>query len=822
MAYILYFHVMIKNKGIFLILAVLIMMPSCSTVKSIFGKKKKQKVVDTRTPIEKFFKEKTDTKVGLFTIHSSKGKYYFEITDSIYGKDLLVVTRISQASAALRSGFIGYAGDHLNTAVVRFEKGMNGKVLLRKVLNVERSNDTLGMYQSVQRSSFMPILASFDVKAALADSSKVLIEVTKLFESDNEELFISKSTKSALGLNLLQSDKTFISSINTYPLNAEIKVVKSYSAKKGVASMELNSSIIMLPEVPMRPRYHDSRVGFFTESYTDYDKNPQGVDVTRMITRWRLEPKPEDVERYKAGELVEPAKPIIYYIDPSTPKKWVPYLMQGVNDWEPVFRAAGFKNAIMAKLAPTKEEDSTWSLEDARYSAIVYKPSTVPNASGPHVSDPRTGEILESHVNWYHNVMSLLHNWYFIQCAPLDTAARKMVFSDSLMGQLIRFVSSHEIGHTLGMQHNFAASSAYPVEKLRDRNFVKENGHTSSIMDYSRFNYVAQPEDSIEQQYLFPRIGKYDYWCIEWGYRLLPEFDDPKDEVPMLNKWIIEKTKDRYLWFGSGYSGIDPRSQSEDLGDNQMVANTYGIKNLERITSNLKLWTAEPNKSYTALRQMYNEVVSQYLRYAGHAMLYIGGMYHNPKTIEQEGDVYSFVEKEKQKEAMSFIIDNYIHTPEWIFNDSIFALTGLSYSDVATKITGRIVRSLLSDYRFINMIEAETSLGKNNVYTVEQYFNDINEALFADLGKKISSDIYHRMLQKAYIDQLLNVLPQLKKQGETTITVGYNPMVYDMGGLIYHQLAYLKNRFKNAKSTDMVTQAHYNFLYQLIKQNIEE
>ena len=484
---------MIKNKGIFLILAVLIMMPSCSTVKSIFGKKKKQKVVDTRTPIEKFFKEKTDTKVGLFTIHSSKGKYYFEITDSIYGKDLLVVTRISQASAALRSGFIGYAGDHLNTAVVRFEKGMNGKVLLRKVLNVERSNDTLGMYQSVQRSSFMPILASFDVKAALADSSKVLIEVTKLFESDNEELFISKSTKSALGLNLLQSDKTFISSINTYPLNAEIKVVKSYSAKKGVASMELNSSIIMLPEVPMRPRYHDSRVGFFTESYTDYDKNPQGVDVTRMITRWRLEPKPEDVERYKAGELVEPAKPIIYYIDPSTPKKWVPYLMQGVNDWEPVFRAAGFKNAIMAKLAPTKEEDSTWSLEDARYSAIVYKPSTVPNASGPHVSDPRTGEILESHVNWYHNVMSLLHNWYFIQCAPLDTAARKMVFSDSLMGQLIRFVSSHEIGHTLGMQHNFAASSAYPVEKLRDRNFVKENGHTLSIMDYSRFNYVAQP-----------------------------------------------------------------------------------------------------------------------------------------------------------------------------------------------------------------------------------------------------------------------------------------------------------------------------------------
>ena len=355
----------------------------------------------------------------------------------MFGKDLLVVTRISKASAGLGSGFTGYAGDHLTTAVVRFEKSLNGKVLLRKILDVERSADSVGgMYQAVQRSSFMPILYSFEIKAALSDSSSVLIEVTKLFESDNEELFFTKRLKSTLGLNLLQSDRCFISSVKTYPLNTEVKVVKSYSAKKGVVSMELNSSIIMLPTKPMQPRYHDQRVGYFTESYVDYDKNPQGVDVTKMITRWRLEPKDEDIERYKAGELVEPKKPIVYYIDPATPAKWVPYLMQGVNDWEPVFRAAGFKNAIMAKLAPTKEEDSTWSLDDARYSAIVYKPSTIPNASGPHVSDPRTGEILESHVNWYHNVMSLLHNWYFIQCSAVDTSARKMIFNDSLMGQL--------------------------------------------------------------------------------------------------------------------------------------------------------------------------------------------------------------------------------------------------------------------------------------------------------------------------------------------------------------------------------------------------
>ncbi|MBQ8046223.1 MAG: zinc-dependent metalloprotease, partial [Bacteroidales bacterium] len=535
-------------------------------MKSIFSTKKEAKKVDTITPIEKFFKDKPQTQNGLMIVHADKDKYYFEIQDSLYGKDLLLVTRIPKASAGLRAGFVGYAGDQVNTAVVRFEKGLNGKILLRKVLNVERSADSLGgMYQAVQRSSFMPILAAFDVKAALTDSSKVLIDITKLFESDNDELFFTKRLKSNLGLTLLQSDRTFISSIKTYPMNVEVKVVKSYSTNRGVASMELNTSIIMLPKEPMRPRYHDPRVGYFTESYTDYDKNPQGVDVTRMITRWKLEPKPEDMERYKAGELVEPVKPIIYYIDPATPSKWIPYLIQGVNDWEPVFRAAGFKNAIMAKLAPTKEEDSTWSLEDARYSAIVYKPSSIPNASGPHISDPRTGEILESHVNWYHNVMSLLHHWYFIQCSAVDTAARKMIFDDSLMGQLIRFVSSHEIGHTLGMQHNFAASSAYPVDKLRDKDFVQQYGHTSSIMDYCRFNYVAQPEDSIPQHYLFPRIGKYDYWCIEWGYRLFPEIEDPRDEIQLLNDWIIEKTNDRYLWFGSGYTGMDPRSQSEDL-----------------------------------------------------------------------------------------------------------------------------------------------------------------------------------------------------------------------------------------------------------------
>ena len=406
----------------------------------------------------------------------------------------------------------------------------------------------------------------------------------------------------------LVSNTSYIKDISSFPLNVEIRTIKSYrnTVTDNTFTMELNTSLVLLPKKPMRKRFADRRIGYFNERYTDYDANPQGVKVVSYIKRWRLEPKPGDMEKYLRGELVEPQKPILYYIDPATPKKWVPYLIQGITDWQAAFEKAGFKNAILAKEAPTAKENPDWSLEDSRHSAIVYKPSSFANAAGPIITDPRSGEILESHINWYHNLMSILREWYMIQCGPLDRRAQKMQFDDNLMGQLIRSVASHEVGHSLGLTHNYAASSSVPVEKLRDREWLEANGHTPSIMDYARFNYVAQPQDSVGERGLISRIGIYDHWAIEWGYRIFPEAKSADAEIPVMNKWVVEKLQNDKLRFGSEFTSDDPRTQTEDIGDNAMKAGEYGIRNLQRVVPNLIKWTYQEHENYRSLGQMYN------------------------------------------------------------------------------------------------------------------------------------------------------------------------------------------------------------------------
>ena len=554
-------------------------------------------------PYDQVITAKASTRKGMITTHKIEDKFFFEIADTTLGRDILVVSRISKSGAEVRA-VQGYAGDQIGSAVIRFEKGPNNRIFMRKVsYRTYGPDSTTSMYQSLKNSNIQAIAASFNIAAYTTDKKGSVIDITDYLNSDNDIFYFSSpASKTRFRLGAQQADRSYIQNLRSFPTNVEINTVKTYSltaaanpfggaaapamgggASAGSSTIELNTSLVILPKVPMKARYFDPRVGYFAVGYTDFDLNPQGVKEIELIKRWRLEPKPQDLAKYKRGELVEPIKPIIFYIDPATPKKWVPYLIAGVNDWAKAFEKAGFKNAVMGKEAPTFKQDSTWSIDDARNSAIVYKPSEIANASGPSISDPRSGEIMESHINWFHNVQKLVHDWYMIQTAAVDTRARKMTFSDELMGDLIRFVSSHEVGHTLGLRHNYGSSSTVPTELLRDKKWVEANGHTPSIMDYARFNYVAQPEDKISPKGLYPRIGDYDKWAIEWGYKYFPETKNAQQEVPILNKMVIESAKNRRLWFGTETNPDDPHSQNEDLSDNAMKASTYGIKNLKVI-----------------------------------------------------------------------------------------------------------------------------------------------------------------------------------------------------------------------------------------------
>ncbi|MFT3827471.1 MAG: zinc-dependent metalloprotease [Chitinophagaceae bacterium] len=730
-------------------------------------------------PYAEVITEKARTSVGLFTVHKVEDKVYFELADSVLGRDILVVSRLAKAGVDMRAGgsMSGYAGDQLNTSVVRFERGPSNKIFMRDLSYSEYSRDSsMPMFRAVMNSNIQPIALSFDVRAYNRDSvsgnRSTVIELTDVINGDNDIFFLGNA-KSSLRAGALQADKSYLVDVKTFPINTEIKTVKTYAraaaaqgaggaggffggAPSGPLTIELNTSMVLLPKVPMQPRYFDERVGYFTSNYTDFDANPQGVKRVSMIARWRLEPKPEDMEKYKRGELVEPKNPIVIYIDPATPAKWVPYLIAGINDWQAAFEKAGFKNAIIGKRAPTPQEDPTWSLDDARHSAVVYKPSSVANASGPHISDPRSGEIMETHINWYHNVMKLIHDWYMIQCAAVDPKARKMEFDDELMGQLIRFVSSHEVGHTLGLRHNWGSSSTTPVEKLRDKKWVEENGHTPSIMDYARFNYVAQPEDNITEKGLFPRIGDYDKWAIEWGYKVLPDAKSADDEKPVLNKWVIAKLQDKRYWFGTETSPDDPRGQNEDLGDNAMKASEYGIKNLKRILANLPEWTKTANEGYDDLEGMYGQLTGQFGRYIGHVSKNIGGRYETLKTVEQPGPIYELVPAATQLEAMDFLNKQVFATPTWVLDQRIFAVTGASPAGVISNLQDVALNRLVSATTINRLLTAEALSDK--AFKASDLFNELRKGIWGELATKQTITIYRRNLQKSYVEKMIAII----------------------------------------------------------------
>lgn len=787
-------------------------------------------------PFAEVITDKAKADSGLFNIYKQDDRFFFEIPDSLLGRDVLVVNRISKSAAGLRAMMMGFSGDIIGENVIRFEKGPNHRIFLKNISYADVSKDsTQPMFTSVSNSNLQPIVAAFDVKAVSKNGKGTVIDLTEYISGDNDVLFFDGQVKNMLKIGGVQPDKSYISDVRSYPMNTEIKTVKTYSksggpagpgmppAPGGNATVELNSSMVLLPAVPMQPRYFDPRVGYFTTSVTDFDADPQGVKKIQMITRWRLEPKPEDMEKYKRGELVEPVKPIVFYIDPATPVKWRKYLIMGVNDWQAAFEQAGFKNAIIAKMAPTLQEDSTWSIEDARFSAIVYKPSDVPNASGPHVHDPRSGEIIESHINWYHNVMRLLRNWYFVQASPNDPRARNMQFSDELMGELIRFVSSHEVGHTLGLRHNFGSSSTYPVEKLRDKEWVKKNGHAASIMDYARFNYVAQPGDGISGADLYPRINYYDKWAIEWGYKLLPQAKSPEAEVPVLNKITIEKLKDKKFWFGTETNPDDPRSQNEDLGDNAMIASSYGIKNLQFIMPNLLSWTKVENEGYGNLSELYKEVAGQFSRYMGHVAKNVGGIYETPKTVEQAGGVYEYVPKATQKEAVAFLNKQLFTTPKWLINQDLLSRTGNDGISLINALQAPVLNRLMNTRTINKLISGEAALGAK-AYDPVEMLNDLKKSVFSEIYNHQSVDVYRRNLQRSYVDNLTELVAPPSAPANPMMA-GFAPPSAarsDAAGIGRAQLVALRTELRAASgSGDSITRSHFQDLIARINKALD-
>lgn len=795
-------------------------------------------------PYKEVITDKAITSKGLFTVHKVDDKYFFEIADSIMGREIYAITRF----AKVPGGAGVYGGGEVNKQTLKFEKGPNNNVFIRVVTLISMADSTNNISKAVSNSYLDPIGAAFDVKAFGKDSASIVIEVTDFFKGDNQIVSLDPTAKRQFNLIAIAADRSYIQSIKTFPINTEIKTVKTFStaagspmlgmaspfsssgfpaaARAGAITMELNTSMLLLPKIPMTPRLFDRRVGFFTDRYVQFSDDQQKVDKKEFAVRWKLEPKPEDMEAYQHGKLVEPIKQIVYYIDPATPKQWHQPLIDGINDWQKAFEKAGFKNAIVGKEWPLN--DSTMSLEDARYSVIRYLASDIENASGPQVHDPRSGEILESHINWYHNVMKLVHDWYMIQTAAVDPKARKMKFDDALMGQLIRFVSSHEVGHTLGLRHNMGSSSKTPVEKLRDKAWVEANGHTASIMDYARFNYVAQPEDGISEIGLFPRIGDYDKWALEWGYKYTG-ITDPEQDLKVTNKWVIDRlSKNPRLWFGGEGRTADARAQTEDLGDNSMKASEYGIKNLKRIVVAIPEWTKEEADPYENLSDIYSQLIVQYSRYIGHVLRNVGGVNETYKSIEESGDVYEPTPKDVQKEAIAFLNKQLFETPSWLLDKNILnKITSPISLETVQSLQTSTVNALLDGQRLFRLVAATNRFG-TNTYNISDMITDLHKGIFSELRSNKPIDGYRRNIQKVYVEKLMELVDPTPS---FTISLGaafgmpasVNIKNTDVFSTAKGELKALQTEINTASysSTDKVSKYHLQDLADRIKKSLD-
>lgn len=692
-----------------------------------------------------------ETDEGLVTTHRTADELYFEIPDSLMGRELLMVSRVSQAQAEL-----AYGGEKVNTQVLRWER-RDDDLLLRVASYEKTADEDDPVFQAVQNSSFEPILKSFEVEALNEDSTGVVIDAKSLYTSDVPALGLSSDAREEYQVRRLDGDRTYLSGVESFPKNTDVEAILTYDAQNppssessGTVSVEMNHSMVLLPSDPMTPRHCDQRVGYFSVEHINYSSEEQQAAEECFVTRWQLEPS--DPEAYANGELVEPVEPIEYYVDPATPEKWRPYVRQGIEDWQEAFRAAGFKNAIVAKTP--SEVDGTFDSADIRYSTVRWFASEVPNAYGPHVHDPRSGEILESDIGMYHNVLSLLRDWYFVQTAAVNSEARGQFFDTDVMGELLRFVVAHEVGHTLGLPHNWGSSNAVPVDSLRSPEYTSEHGTAPSIMDYARFNYIAQPGDGVTN--FLPKIGTYDEWSVQWGYQWLPDAEGAEQEAERLDDMTRERAGDPDYFYGrQTLDPVDPRSQREDLGRDAAKAGSLGVENLKRIVPNLVEWTRRDGDNYDELEEIYGSVVGQWELYLGHAARHIGGVHETFKTYDQEGPVYDPVPADQQRRAMQFVLEQGFQSPEWLVEADV--LRRIEASGALNRVRETQVGALelvLQPERLARLIEIEAMDTDAETYAPADMLADLREGVWAELDDGEAVGPYRRNLQRGYLERM--------------------------------------------------------------------
>lgn len=731
-------------------------------------------------PYERVITKDAKSDVGIFTVHRIKEKVYYEIPKNELDKDFLWVSQIARTTLG-----VGYGGQAAGNHVVRWERHAN-RVLLRSVSYEVVADPRLPVSRAVQAANNNPIIMSFWIEAFGKDESPV-IDVTRLFTSEVTEF----SARTRLRARGFDATRSFIERIVSFPTNIEVEATHTFTSppdtglptqapvppnpflgtgmRTGSGTVLMHYSMVKLPEKPMMPREYDDRVGYFTVRQTDYGQDEHRAPQRRYITRWRLEKKDPN------AALSEPVKPIVYYVDPATPTKWVPYIKRGIEKWQAAFEEAGFKNAIVAKEAPTAEQDPEWSPEDARYSVIRWLPSTIENASGPHVHDPRTGEILESDIQFYHNVMNLARDWYFLQVGPLDQRAQHFPLPDDLMGTLIEYVCAHEVGHTLGFQHNMKASATYPAEKIRDKEWLKSMGHTPTLMDYSRFNYVVQPEDKVDPALLIPGIGPYDKWATMWGYKPIPGARTPDEEKKTLDEWARAQDKTPWLRFSTtGTRGSDPGENTEAVGDGDAVRSTaMGIKNLERVSNLLLTATTRPGEPYDDLEELYGRMLGQWATELNHVTGIVGGFNSQQKYAGQDGVLFTPVPRQKQADAVRFLNENAFATPAWAIKPEILRRIQPSGAlDLIKASQLRVLNSLMNGQRFNRLVEQE-ALDGAAAYKPAEFLEDVRKGIWHELdAPSIRIDAFRRNLQRAYVDLLAE-----KLNGRAAVTDEQRPFI---------------------------------------------